>query len=106
MLRRVQPNTYCDRKVGRTATEIWGVCWVNVLLSNLKPSIGGAYHAFKQHKYAQGYLIEAAYRFNRRFLPRRLRASGTRGRARLCLASGPKVVILRLFHELSGGERC
>ena len=39
----------------------------NVLLSNVKRSIGGAYHAFKQHKYARRYLGEAAYRFNRRF---------------------------------------
>jgi len=64
---------------GRAATEIDGARWVNVLLSNLKRSIGGAYHAFQQHKYARRYLAEAAYRFNRRFrlpefVPRLLRA--------------------------------
>jgi hypothetical protein len=64
---------------GRAATEIDGARWVNVLLSNLKRSIGGAYHAFHQHKYARRYLAEAAYRFNRRFrlpefVPRLLRA--------------------------------
>ena len=50
-----------------------------MLLSHLKRSIGGTYHAFKQHKYARRYLAEAAYRFNRRlrqpeFVPRLLRA--------------------------------
>ncbi|EQD58559.1 ISXo5 transposase, partial [mine drainage metagenome] len=34
----------------RAATEIDGARWVNVLLSNLTRSIGGACHAFKQHK--------------------------------------------------------
>jgi len=56
-----------------------GARWVNVLLLNVKRSIGGAYHAFKQHKVARRYLGEAAYRFNRRFrlpelVPRLLRA--------------------------------
>jgi hypothetical protein len=49
------------------AAEVGGARWVNVLLSNLKRSIGRAYHAFKRHKYARRYLAEAAYRFNRRF---------------------------------------
>lgn len=45
--------------------------WVNIVLSNLKRSLDGTYHAIKQGKYARRYLAEAAYRFNRRFdLPR------------------------------------
>ncbi len=72
-------HTVLESAGGRTATELSGARWVNVLLSNLKRSIGGAYHAFKQHKYARRYLAEAAYRFNRRlhlpvFVPRLLRA--------------------------------
>lgn len=47
--------------------------WVNIVLSNLKRSLDGTYHAIKQSKYARRYLGEAAYRFNRRFqLPRLL----------------------------------
>lgn len=41
--------------------------WVNIVLSNLKRSLDGTYHAIKQAKYARRYLAEAAYRFNRRF---------------------------------------
>lgn len=41
--------------------------WVNTLLSNLKTAISGTYHAVKFQKYAQRYLAEAQYRFNRRF---------------------------------------
>ena len=68
-----------DTGGGRAATEARGARWVNIVLSNLKRSIDGAYHAIKQHKYARRYLAEAAYRFNRRFrlpemLPRLLRA--------------------------------
>lgn len=37
------------------------------MLSNLKTAISGAYHAFKFEKYAQRYLAEFQYRFNRRF---------------------------------------
>ncbi len=54
--------------------------WVNTVLGNLKTAITGTYHAIKFHKYAQRYLAEAQYRFNRRFdlksmLPRLLRAA-------------------------------
>jgi hypothetical protein len=64
---------------GRAATGIKGARWVNMLLSNLKRSSGGAYHTFRQHKYARYHLAEAAYRFNRRFhlrefVPQLLRA--------------------------------
>ncbi|MBN9340022.1 MAG: IS1595 family transposase, partial [Comamonadaceae bacterium] len=53
--------------------------WVNTLLGNLKTSMAGTLHAFKHAKYAQRYLGEFAYRFNRRFdlaamLPGLLRA--------------------------------
>jgi ribosomal protein L37AE/L43A len=41
--------------------------WVNTLLANLKTAITGTYHAIKFKKYAQRYLSEAQYRFNRRF---------------------------------------
>lgn len=72
-------HTVLESEGGRAATKIDGASWVNVLLSNLKRSFGGAYHAFKQSKYARRYLAEAAYRFNRRFrlpefVPRPLRA--------------------------------
>lgn len=52
---------------GRAATQARGARWVNVVLSNVKRSLDGTYHAVKQHKYARRYLAEAAYRFNRRF---------------------------------------
>jgi ribosomal protein L37AE/L43A len=41
--------------------------WVNTVLSNVKRSLDGTYHAIKFKKYAQRYLNEAAWRFNRRF---------------------------------------
>ncbi|OLG46139.1 transposase, partial [Xanthomonas oryzae] len=41
--------------------------WVNVVLSNLKRSLDGAYHAFKFAKSAQRSLAETMWRFNRRF---------------------------------------
>jgi hypothetical protein len=53
---------------------------VNTLLSNLKTSFSGTYHAFDFSKYADRYPAEFKYRFNRRFdlsaiLVRLLRAS-------------------------------
>lgn len=39
---------------------------VNIMLSNLKTALTGTYHAFKFRKYAQRYLAEFQYRFNRR----------------------------------------
>lgn len=41
--------------------------WVNTLIANLKTSITGTYHHFKFAKYADRYLAEVQYRFNRRF---------------------------------------
>ncbi|MBL0041649.1 MAG: transposase [Xanthomonadales bacterium] len=35
---------------GRAATEVKGARWVNIVLADVKRSIGGSYHAFKQAK--------------------------------------------------------
>lgn len=72
-------HTVLKTQGGRAATEVTGARWVNIVLSNVKRSLGGTYHAIKQGKYARRYLAEAAYRFNRRFrlremLPRLLHA--------------------------------
>ncbi|RBB16715.1 IS1595 family transposase, partial [Xanthomonas oryzae pv. oryzae] len=52
---------------GRSRCEAENARWVNVVLSNLKRLLDGAYHAFKFAKYAQRYLAETMWRFNRRF---------------------------------------
>ena len=52
---------------GPTAVQHSQFKWVNTLLANLKTAIAGTYHAIKFKKYAQRYLSEAQYRFNRRF---------------------------------------
>lgn len=52
---------------GRAGCEQDNARWVNVVLSNLKRSLDGAYHAFKFTKYAHRYLAETQWRFNRRF---------------------------------------
>ncbi len=52
---------------GRKPRDLPQFLWVNTLLSNLKTSTSGAYHAFKFSKYAQRYLSAVTYRFNRRF---------------------------------------
>ena len=54
----------------------------NTVLSKLKTAISGTYHAFNFAQYADRYLAEAQYRFNRRFdlsviLRRLLRAAAT-----------------------------
>lgn len=64
---------------GRQGAQTPQLHWVNTLLGNLKTSMAGTLHAFKHAKYAQRYLGEFAYRFNRRFdmaamLPGLLRA--------------------------------
>jgi hypothetical protein len=51
----------------RRSTDMPCFAWVNTLLGNLKTSINGTYHSFKFDKYAERYLAEAQYRFNRRF---------------------------------------
>ena len=60
-------HTVLESEGGRAAAEMDGACRGNVLLSNLKRSIGDAFYAFRQHQYACRYLAEAAYRFNRRY---------------------------------------
>lgn len=70
---------------GRSATEQEHSRWVNIVLSNVKGSLDGTYHAFAFFKYAHRYLAEATWRFNRRFhlevLVPRLRAAAARGQA-------------------------
>lgn len=51
------------RKAG---TEIEPFKWLNIVLGNLKTALSGTHHAFKFAKYAQRYLADAQYRFNRR----------------------------------------
>ena len=67
---------------GRAGCEQEHTRWVNIVLSNLKRSLDGAYHAFGFFKYAHRYLSEAAWRFNRRFdlaalVPRLMVAAAT-----------------------------
>lgn len=52
---------------GRKAVEHPEFSRVNTVLGNLKTAISGTYHAFKFKKYADRYLAEVQYRFNRRF---------------------------------------
>ncbi|WP_155963337.1 IS1595 family transposase [Enterobacter sp. BIDMC 29] len=52
---------------GKAGTEIEPFSWLNILLGNLKTTLSGTYHAFKFAKYAQRYLSDVQYRFNRRF---------------------------------------
>jgi hypothetical protein len=75
--RRACPYRAGSRR--RSAREVRGARWVNVLLGNVKRAISGSHHAIRQGKYARRYLAKAAYRFNRRFhlpesVPRLLRA--------------------------------
>ncbi len=67
---------------GRQGAQAPQLHWVNTLLGNFTTSMAGAYHAFDHAKYAQRYLAEFCYRFNRRFdlaamLPRLLKALTT-----------------------------
>ncbi|SCZ84617.1 IS1595 family transposase [Nitrosomonas mobilis] len=67
---------------GKSAVQRAEFRWVNTLLGNLKTAFSGTYHAFNHAKYAQRYLAEFSYRFNRRFdlaamVPRLLRAAAT-----------------------------
>ena len=51
---------------GRAAVERPEFRWVNTILGNLKSALRGTYYAIRP-KYAQRYLSEFEYRFNRRF---------------------------------------
>lgn len=64
---------------GKASTQHPELLAVNILLGNLKTAFAGTYHAFKFGKYAQRYLAEFQFRFNRRYrmhkmLPRMLSA--------------------------------
>ncbi|QBB69714.1 IS1595 family transposase [Pseudolysobacter antarcticus] len=52
---------------GRAAAMHPRMRWVNTVLGNVKRSLDGTCHAIKHAKYAQRYLAEAMWRFNRRF---------------------------------------
>ena len=76
----VDEHTSFITGIGQKAARHPQFRWVNTLLGNLKTAITGTYHAIKFQKYAQRYLAESQYRFNRRFdlksiLPRLLRAA-------------------------------
>ena len=51
---------------GKGAVERPEFRWVNTILGNIKNALRGTYHAIRP-KYAQRYLSEFEYRFNRRF---------------------------------------
>ena len=52
---------------GKQGCEIPALKAINIVLGNFKTGIAGTYHAFKFRKYANRYLAEYQYRFNRRF---------------------------------------
>ena len=60
-------HTVIESGGGRAATEAGGMRWLNTVLSNVKRSLDGTYHAFKFSAYIHHYLAEAQWRFNRRF---------------------------------------
>ena len=51
---------------GRASVQRPEFRWVNTILGNIKSALRGTYHAIRP-KYAQRYLSEFEYRFNRRF---------------------------------------
>ena len=51
---------------GRASVQRPELRWVNTILGNIKTALRGTYHAIRP-KYAQRYLSEFEYRFNRRF---------------------------------------
>lgn len=57
-------HTVTDAGGGRAASE--AARWANIVLSNVKRALDGTYHALCFAKYAERYLSEAAWRFNRR----------------------------------------
>jgi hypothetical protein len=64
---------------GWSAPSSRGICpsfkGINTVLSNLKTTPSGAFHALKYRKYGQTYLADFTYRFNRRFDQRGLLAT-------------------------------
>jgi len=59
-----QPNVVGSH---RKSSDMPCFRWVNTVLSNVKTSLAGTFHAFDFAKYAKRYLAEIQYRFNRRF---------------------------------------
>ena len=51
---------------GRASVQRPEFRWVNTIVGNIKSALRGTYHAVRP-KYAQRYLSEFEYRFNRRF---------------------------------------
>jgi transposase-like protein len=52
---------------GKHPKDLPAFRWINTLLSNLKSSFSGTFHAFSFDKYARRYLGGFCFRFNRRF---------------------------------------
>jgi transposase-like protein len=52
---------------GPDCVSLEALTWVNTMISNVKRSINGTYHAIN-HKHLPRYLAEFCYRFNRRFV--------------------------------------
>jgi transposase-like protein len=52
---------------GRHPNEMPEFRWINTVLSNVKTSFSGTFHALRFDKYADRYLGAFSYRFNRRF---------------------------------------
>lgn len=67
VIERDHAHTVIVASSRQAACEAEGARWVNVVLGNLKRSLDGTHHAFDFFKYAERYLAEAAWRFNRRF---------------------------------------
>jgi hypothetical protein len=59
---------------GKASSKLPQFKAVNTFLGNLKRSLSGTYQAFHLAKYAQRFLAEAQYRFNRRFKLRSIMA--------------------------------
>ena len=52
---------------GRHPKDLPEFRWINTVISNLKTSFSGTFHALRFEKYADRYLGAFCYRFNRRF---------------------------------------
>ena len=81
-MRPSAPSTSAPSPGGAASTKLPQFKAINTLLGTLKTALTGTYHAFDFAKYADRYLAEAQYRFNRRFnlasiLARLLRAAST-----------------------------
>jgi hypothetical protein len=52
---------------GRHPKDLPDFRWINTVISNLKTSFSGTFHALRFEKYADRYIGAFCYRFNRRF---------------------------------------